>query len=155
MTKQSFSIEDKITVTKIMFTDASITTDVLAKKAGIHIRTIGLWKEKVLKGIPGYLQAEFGDEENISSEDRAEVTSDYLRYDCDMDELVEEYGIDAELIIMWSKSVLDNLGGFFISKRKSGSSPIKGKRPNRSKQKYVGSVSDRLNDIGGEESEAA
>jgi hypothetical protein len=102
MTKKNFSIEDKIAVTKIMFTDTNITTKDLAEKAGIHIRTLGLWKEKVLKGIPDYLQATFGDEENISSEDRAEVTSEYLRYDCDMDELVEEYGVDAEIITMWS-----------------------------------------------------
>jgi len=155
MTKNNFSIEDKAAVTKIMFTDTNITTDVLAEKAGIHIRTIGLWKEKVLKGIPDYLQATFGDDENISSEDRAEVTSDYLRYDCDMDELVEEYGFDAEQIVMWSSSVLDNLGDFFVSKRKSGSSPIKAKRPNRSKLKRTGNISDLLKDTGGEEAKAA
>jgi len=155
MNKKSFSIEEKTAVTKVMFTDTNITNDVLAEKIGIHIRTIGLWKEKVLKGIPDYLQAEFGDDESISSEDRAEVTSDYLRYDCDMDELVEEYGVNAEQVIMWSDSVLDNLGRFFVSKRKSGSSPIKSKRPNRSKQKRAGNILDLVKNIGGEESEAA
>ena len=148
MTNKNFSIEDKTAVTKIMFTDTNVTAADLAEKAGIHIRTLGLWKEKVFKGVPDYLQAAFGDDENISSENRAEVTSDYLRYDCEMDELVEEYGVDAELITMWSDSVLDNLGDFFVSKRKSGSSPIKAKRPKRSKLKRTTNISELFNDKG-------
>ena len=134
MNKQSYKPEIKADVVRLIFTDTSITTEQICDKTGIHPRTLSLWKSTALKSIPDYLLSEFGEDEMISAEGRAEATADFLRYDCDIDELADEYSINEDKIQKWSTSVLDNLGNVFARKRQTGSSPIKSKRPKRLKK---------------------
>jgi len=134
-TKEQYTTEEKVEVAKIIFTETNITPKELAANAGIHLRTVSYWRDKVLNGVPDYLLKTFGDADTISLEDRAEATVMFLRYDCDSDdvmmELKERYGATPEQIREWSGSVLENLGEFFVSKRGSSSRPIKSKLPPR------------------------